>query len=55
LIAGTVTNAASSSSWERFGWAPFVPALAILSLRLARSPIPEPGRIDDSKGRVGTA
>ena len=55
LAVGAVTNAGSSSSWERFGWAPFVLALAILSLRLARSPIPEPGRIDDSKARIGTA
>jgi hypothetical protein len=30
-------NAASSSPWERFGWAPFTLALSILCVLLARS------------------
>jgi hypothetical protein len=38
LAVGTVMNAASSSRWERFGWAPLILALAIVCLRLARSP-----------------
>ena len=37
LAAGTVMNAASSSPWERFGWAPFTLGLTVLSWRLARS------------------
>jgi hypothetical protein len=37
LVVGAVMNAASSSPWERYGWAPFILALAALSLRLARS------------------
>ena len=39
---GALMNAASSSPWERFGWAPYTLALAVLSLILARSPR-EPG------------
>lgn len=38
LALGSVMNAASSSNWERFGWAPFVLALSLLSLKLARTP-----------------
>jgi hypothetical protein len=37
LVVGTILNAASSSPWERYGWAPFILALAALSLRLART------------------
>ena len=37
LGAGAVMNAASSSPWERYGWAPFVAGLTVLSLQLARS------------------
>jgi len=37
LAAGTVMNAASSSPWERYGWAPFILGLTVLSWRLARS------------------
>ncbi len=37
LVAGAVMNAASSSPWERFGWAPFIVGLAVVSWRLARS------------------
>jgi hypothetical protein len=37
LAAGTVMNAASSSPWERYGWAPFTLGLTVLSWRLARS------------------
>ena len=40
LAIGAVMNAASSSPWERYGWAPFILALSILSMRLARSRIP---------------
>jgi hypothetical protein len=39
LAIGAVTNAASPSGWERFGWAPFVLGLAVLCFRLARSPL----------------
>jgi len=34
---GALMNAASSSPWERFGWAPFTLTLAILCVILARS------------------
>jgi hypothetical protein len=37
LAFGSVLNAASSSRWERYGWAPFVLALTLVCLRLARS------------------
>ena len=37
LAAGSVMNAASSSPWERYGWAPFILGLTALSWRLARS------------------
>jgi hypothetical protein len=37
LAVGTLMNAASSSPWERFGWAPYTLALAILTVVLARS------------------
>lgn len=37
LAVGTVMNAASQSRWERFGWAPVVLGLAVLSLQLSRS------------------
>ncbi|MCW2968390.1 MAG: hypothetical protein JWM71_2162, partial [Solirubrobacteraceae bacterium] len=40
LALGTAVNAASSSAWERFGWAPLNLALALLSLRLARTTVP---------------
>jgi hypothetical protein len=45
---GALMNAASSSPWERYGWAPCTLALAILCLLLARSdrnaaPAPQPG------------
>ncbi len=30
LVVGALTNAASKSPWERFGWAPFTLALAVL-------------------------
>jgi hypothetical protein len=41
LAAGAAMNAASSSSWERFGWAPFIVGLTVLSWRLARSHHPD--------------
>jgi hypothetical protein len=37
LAVGSVMNAASSSPWERYGWAPITLGLAVLSLQLARS------------------
>jgi hypothetical protein len=37
LGLGAVMNAASQSPWERFGWAPVVLGLAVLSLQLSRS------------------
>jgi hypothetical protein len=37
LAAGALMNAASSSPWERFGMAPFIVAMTLLSWRLARS------------------
>ena len=35
---GTIVNLASSSPWERFGWAPFSAAMAVLSFVVASSP-----------------
>ncbi len=35
---GALVNLASSSPWERFGWAPYAAALAVLSLVVALSP-----------------
>ena len=47
LAVGTVMNAASSSRWERFGWAPLVLGLTLVCLQLGRSEdkerLPEPG------------
>jgi hypothetical protein len=37
LALGTVMNLASSSAWERFGWAPLILALAIVCLKVART------------------
>lgn len=34
-VLGALVNVASSSPWERFGWAPFAAILALLSLRVA--------------------
>jgi hypothetical protein len=42
LTVGTLANLASSSNWERFGWAPLVLALAVTCLRLARTHCPRP-------------
>jgi hypothetical protein len=36
LALGAVMNAASSSPWERYGWAPFVLVLLVLCVVLAR-------------------
>jgi hypothetical protein len=41
MAVGAVMNAASSSRWERYGWAPFILGLTILSLQLARSGRPQ--------------
>ncbi len=41
LAVGAVMNAASSNPWERFGWAPFIVGLTVLSWRLARSHDPD--------------
>jgi hypothetical protein len=38
LLLGVVVNAASSSPWERFGWAPFALVLAALTGHVARGP-----------------
>ncbi|SHN44928.1 hypothetical protein [Cryptosporangium aurantiacum] len=35
---GTLMNLASSSPWERFGWAPYVLLLTVVGVRLARRP-----------------
>jgi hypothetical protein len=34
-VVGTIVNLASSSPWERFGWAPFSAAMAVLSYIVA--------------------
>jgi len=44
LAIGFVMNAASSSPWERFGWAPFILGLAVGCLRLSRSGRTDAGR-----------
>jgi hypothetical protein len=36
-VLGTIVNLASSSPWERFGWAPFSAALAVLGFIVASS------------------
>ncbi|KOX12080.1 hypothetical protein ADK67_47700 [Saccharothrix sp. NRRL B-16348] len=36
LTVGLLMNLASSSPWERFGWAPIIAALAALCLAVAR-------------------
>ena len=51
---GALVNAASSSPWERYGWAPFTLLLAILCLILARSGrVPGPRPLGD--GAAGAA
>lgn len=40
LALGVLMNAASFSAWERFGWAPFILILFILTLLLARGGLP---------------
>ena len=37
-VLGALVNLASSSPWERFGWAPYAAALAVLSAVVALSP-----------------
>jgi hypothetical protein len=37
-VLGAVVNLASSSPWERFGWAPVAAVLALLSVVVALSP-----------------
>ena len=37
LVLGALTNAMSRSPWERFGWAPFTLAVAILVIVVAMS------------------
>lgn len=37
-VLGTIVNRASSSPWERFGWAPLSAVLAVLSFTVASSP-----------------
>ncbi len=55
LTVGAFMNAASSSRWERFGWAPLLLVLAVLSFRLAKSPRPEQDRVGHGRGSLGTA
>ena len=55
LAVGAVMNAASSSRWERFGWAPLLLVLAVLSFRLARSPRPEQDPRGHGRNSLGTA
>ena len=43
MAVGAVMNAASPGRWERYGWAPFILGLTILSLLLARSGRPQGG------------
>ena len=38
-VLGAIVNLASSSPWERFGWAPFSAALAVLSFIVASRPM----------------
>jgi hypothetical protein len=40
LAVGTLTNIASRSNWERYGWAPLVLALTLVCFKLARTPAP---------------
>jgi hypothetical protein len=40
LAVGAVMNAASSSRFERFGWAPFAAVMAVLTFVVAMSPVP---------------
>jgi len=37
-VLGAIVNVASSSPWERFGWAPLSIVLALLSFVVASSP-----------------
>jgi len=37
LLLGAVANAMSTSPWERFGWAPFTLAVAVLVIAVAMS------------------
>ena len=39
-VLGAIVNVASSSPWERFGWAPLSLVLAVLSWVVASSPAP---------------
>ncbi|MGH2357254.1 MAG: hypothetical protein ACRDGJ_04490 [Candidatus Limnocylindria bacterium] len=43
LLIGAALNFASSSPWERFGWAPFGLALSALTFAVARSSPSSPG------------
>ena len=45
LFVGAVMNIASSSGWERFGWAPVVLILGVLCLIVARSEPVSGGRL----------
>jgi hypothetical protein len=36
---GALVNLASSSPWERFGWAPYAATMAVLSIVVALSPV----------------
>ncbi|GAA3010285.1 hypothetical protein [Actinokineospora diospyrosa] len=39
LGAGALMNAASSSPWERYGWAPFILVHLVLCIRVATRPV----------------
>ncbi|GAA3059044.1 hypothetical protein [Actinokineospora globicatena] len=42
LAAGALMNAASSSPWERYGWAPVIVVHLVLCVRVATKPVPQP-------------
>lgn len=45
LAFGVLLNLASSSPWERFGWAPFTLLLAAATLVVARGPSRDPAEL----------
>lgn len=57
LAVGVLMNAASPSPWERFGWAPFILILFVLTLLLARGglPVVKPRASKQTSGPTGRA
>jgi hypothetical protein len=55
LAIGTVMNLASSSAWERFGWAPLVFVLAIVCVKLARTDTLQPITAAGTSAPIDTA